>query len=62
VTLATLATLLVLPLWVFEGGLEAWPSRLSAFKGIALALTLVYFVAGSLWMRENEKRRNGGVR
>jgi NCS1 family nucleobase:cation symporter-1 len=61
VTLATLASLLVLPVWVFRAGPDEWPSRLDAFKGIALVLTVVYFVAGTLWMSENEKRCSRGV-
>jgi len=31
------------------GGAE-WASRLAAFKTIALALTVLYFVAGVAWM------------
>jgi hypothetical protein len=57
VTLATLASLLVLPVWVFRADLGEWPSRLDTFKPIALALTVLYFVAGVIWMNENEKRR-----
>ncbi|HSD29723.1 MAG TPA: nucleoside transporter [Vicinamibacteria bacterium] len=57
VTLATLASLLVLPVWVFRADLGEWPSRLDTFKAIALALTVLYFVAGVIWMNENEKRR-----
>jgi NCS1 family nucleobase:cation symporter-1 len=62
VTLATLATLLVLPFWVFGADGGEWPSRLASFKSIALALTAVYFVAGVAWMNENEKRRTRGGR
>jgi NCS1 family nucleobase:cation symporter-1 len=62
VTLATLATLLVLPLWVFAAGGSEWESRRATFKTIALALTVVYFVAGVVWMNENEKRRGQRVR
>jgi NCS1 family nucleobase:cation symporter-1 len=62
VALATLATLLVLPFWVFAADAGAWPSRLATFKSVALALTAVYFVAGLLWMSENEKRRALGRR
>jgi len=57
VTLATLASLVLLPVWVFRGGLGEWPSRLDAFKAAVLGLTVVYFVAGTIWMNENEKRR-----
>jgi NCS1 family nucleobase:cation symporter-1 len=60
VTLATLLTLLVLPFWVFAGGAGQWESRLATFKAVALALTGLYFVAGVLWMNENEKRRARG--
>jgi hypothetical protein len=62
VTLVTLLSLLVLPLWVFRADLGQWPSRLDTFKTLALALTAVYFVAGVVWMNENEKRRGHGVR
>jgi NCS1 family nucleobase:cation symporter-1 len=62
VTLATLLSLLVLPFWVFAGGGAEWESRLATFKTIALALTVLYFVAGVVWMSENEKRRVPGGR
>jgi NCS1 family nucleobase:cation symporter-1 len=62
VTLATLVALVVLPLWVFVAGPGEWESRLASFKSIALAVTVVYFVAGTLWMNENEKRRGHGGR
>jgi cytosine permease len=61
VTLAMLASLLVLPFWVFGGGGE-WASRLATFKSTALGLTVVYFIAGVVWMNENEKRRALGRR
>jgi len=57
VTLATLASLLVLPLWVLRADLDQVASRLDAFKAVALALTALYFVAGTVWMNENERRR-----
>jgi NCS1 family nucleobase:cation symporter-1 len=62
VTLATLVALLVLPFWVFASGAGEWEARLASFKTIALALTVVYFVAGVAWMNENEKRRARGGR
>ncbi len=62
VTLATLAVLLVLPFWVYSSGAGEWESRLSSFKAIAAALTIVYFVAGVAWMNANEKRRAQGER
>ncbi len=34
-----------------------WASRLASFKALGLAVTVVYFVAGTAWMNENEKRR-----
>jgi NCS1 family nucleobase:cation symporter-1 len=57
VTLATLAAILVFPFWVFAADAGEWPSRLARFKGIALGLTVLYFVAGVVWMNENERRR-----
>ena len=62
VTLATLVALLVLPFWVFGATSGEWGGRLATFKSIALALTALYFVAGVLWMNENEKRRALGRR
>jgi uncharacterized membrane protein len=56
-TLATLAALLVLPVWVFVADAGEWESRLASFKAITAAVTVVYFVAGIAWMNENEKRR-----
>jgi NCS1 family nucleobase:cation symporter-1 len=57
VTLASLLILLVLPFRVFASGPGEWESRLASFKTVAAALTVVYFVAGVAFMRENEKRR-----
>lgn len=62
VTLATLAVLLALPFWVYASGAGEWESRLSSFKAIAAALTIVYFVAGVAWMNANENRRAQGGR
>jgi NCS1 family nucleobase:cation symporter-1 len=56
-TLATLAGIFALTLWVYAAPGSAWASRLASFKTLALALTAVYFVAAISWMRENEKRR-----
>jgi len=60
VTLATLGALLALPFWVFFAGPGAWETRLASFKAMAAAGTVVYFIAGTLWMSENEKRRGQG--
>jgi cytosine permease len=57
VTVATLVACVVLPLWVYAAPAGDWAARLAAFKGWVLAVTLVYFVAGVIWMNENEKRR-----
>jgi NCS1 family nucleobase:cation symporter-1 len=62
VALVSLASLLVLPLQVFAAGADGWEARLASFKAIALVLTLVYFVAGTVWMNANEARRGGGAR
>jgi len=62
VTLATLLTLLVLPFWVFGAAGGEWASRLATFKTVALALTVLYFVAGVVWMNASEKRRTQGGR
>jgi hypothetical protein len=59
-TLAALGALLVLPLWVLRGGLGEWPSRLATFKALALALTVVYFAFGVVWLNERERRRGDG--
>ena len=62
VTMATLLALVVLPFWVFAASAAEWPTRLATFKTIAAVLTVVYFVAGTAWMNENEKRRPRGAR
>jgi NCS1 family nucleobase:cation symporter-1 len=62
VTLVTLVTLVVLPFWVFAAGAREWEPRLASFKAAAIAVTVVYFVAGTVWMNENEKRRARGGR
>jgi NCS1 family nucleobase:cation symporter-1 len=59
VALTMLAVCLALPVWVFAGGLEAHASRLATFKPLVLAATLLYFMAGVVWMNEDEKRRAG---
>jgi hypothetical protein len=56
-TLATLLAFLVLPFSVYGAGATEWPARLAAFKLRILLVTAVYFVAGVVWMKENEKRR-----
>jgi NCS1 family nucleobase:cation symporter-1 len=59
VAIAALAGLLVLPFWVVAAPAGGWEERLALFKGIALALTAVYFVAGTAGMRASEARRGG---
>jgi hypothetical protein len=59
VTLASLVALAVLPVWVFLGGPGEWEARRATFKALAAAVTFVYFVGGTLWMGQNEKRRGG---
>jgi hypothetical protein len=49
----------VLPFWVVAAPAGGWEERLALFKGIALALTAVYFVAGTAGMRASEARRGG---
>jgi cytosine permease len=61
-TLATLVALVALPFWVFVADASERESRLATFKAIALAVTVLYFVAGTVWMSENEKRRTRGGR
>jgi NCS1 family nucleobase:cation symporter-1 len=62
VTLAALAACLVLPFWVFVASPGEYASRLAAFKAATLAVTVVYFVAGVVWMNESEKRRRSVAR
>jgi NCS1 family nucleobase:cation symporter-1 len=62
VTLAALAILLVLPFWVLGAVGSEWESRLAVFKTTALAVAVLYFVAGIVWMNENENRRGQGGR
>ena len=59
VTLASLLALVALPFRVFAAGTAEWATRLAGYKTVAIALTVVYFVAGTIWMSENEKRRAG---
>jgi hypothetical protein len=54
--MASLATLAVLPFWVFGPEAGGWEARLTRFKAIAILATVVYFVAGTTWMNENGKR------
>jgi NCS1 family nucleobase:cation symporter-1 len=62
VALAALVACVALPLWVYGATGAEWAGRLSAFKGWILAVTLVYFVAGVVWMGEERKRRPGAAR
>jgi NCS1 family nucleobase:cation symporter-1 len=57
VTAAVLLALFVLPFRVLAAGPGEWEARLAGFKAVAAFLTLVYFVAGTVFMNENEKRR-----
>jgi NCS1 family nucleobase:cation symporter-1 len=57
VTLATLLACLLLPFWVYVASPGEYASRLDAFKTATLVVTVVYFVAGVVWMNEREKRR-----
>jgi NCS1 family nucleobase:cation symporter-1 len=57
VALGALAACLLLPLWVYQAGASEWAGRLASFKGLVLAATAVYFVAGVTWMREEGRRR-----
>jgi NCS1 family nucleobase:cation symporter-1 len=57
VALGALAACLLLPYWVLQAGASEWAGRLASFKGLVLAATAVYFVAGVAWMREEGKRR-----
>ncbi len=47
---------------MFAVGPGEWESRLASFKTIAALVTVLYFVAGVVWMNENEKRRKHGGR
>jgi hypothetical protein len=47
---------------VFGAAGGEWASRLATFKTVALALTVLYFVAGVVWMNASEKRRTQGGR
>jgi len=59
VTLAALLACIVLPFRVYAAGPGEWDARLASFKAWVLAATVVYFVAGIVFMNENEKRRLG---
>jgi cytosine permease len=56
IALATLVLCIVLPLWVFLSGTQGYLPRLEAFKMHLMWITLAYFVSGTLWLREYERR------
>jgi cytosine permease len=56
-TLACLVACLALPLWVFVATPAEWNARLASFKTAILLVTVIYFVAGTIWMREHERRK-----
>jgi cytosine permease len=56
-TLVCLMACLAMPLWVFLATPSEWSGRLAVFKTWVLVVTVVYFVAGTIWMNENEKRK-----
>ncbi len=60
VALAALVSCAVLPFSVCTASAAEWVDRLAVFQDRILALTVVYFVAGIVWMNENEKRRRPG--
>jgi cytosine permease len=56
-TLAALVLCLALPFWVYVAPDGEWASRLDMFKGWMLAATVLYFVAGTVWMNQDGRRR-----
>jgi NCS1 family nucleobase:cation symporter-1 len=60
--LVALAACLARSFWVYQADATAWAGRLASFKGWVLAATVVYFVAGLVWMSEERKRRSGAAR
>jgi NCS1 family nucleobase:cation symporter-1 len=61
VALVALVACLASPFWVYAATPAEWPSRLATFKGWILGVTLVYFVAGVVWMNEDRKRRHAAA-
>jgi NCS1 family nucleobase:cation symporter-1 len=61
ITLAALVACVTLPFRVYGASPGEWAARLVEFKAWILAVTVVYFVAGTVWMNENEKRRGAGT-
>jgi NCS1 family nucleobase:cation symporter-1 len=61
VALVALVACLASPFWVYAATPAEWPSRLATFKGWILGVTLVYFVAGVVWMNEDRKRRQAAA-
>lgn len=52
VALACLALCLVLPMMVFAGSLGP-----ETFKNLLIGITLIYFVSGTIWISQREKRK-----
>jgi cytosine permease len=55
--LAALAACLVLPFWVLAAPAAEWPARHASFKSLILAITILYFASGILYMSQDAKRR-----
>jgi len=57
VALASLASCLVLPIWVYVSGGDEYRENLASFKEILIWPSLVYFVAGTIWAVRKDKAK-----
>jgi NCS1 family nucleobase:cation symporter-1 len=57
IALASLATCVILPLWVYAQGTDGWEQATTTFKKVLIAPTIIYFITGTIWAikRSNAK-------
>lgn len=49
VALASLATCVILPLWVYARGTSGWEQAAATFKKVLIVPTIIYFITGTIW-------------
>lgn len=57
VALASLAACVILPLWVCTSGLGDYEKNIVTFKNLIIWPTLIYFVAGTIWLIKRDKTK-----
>jgi NCS1 family nucleobase:cation symporter-1 len=57
VALVGLALCLILPLWIWLSGPAGYEDRVALFRALIFWITLVYFVSGTIWLSQWERRR-----